>query len=158
MSKDKMKPKIVYIDMDGVIANFAKGAGIKPGSPLDTDPPAMFEKGFYRNLEVMPGAKVTINVLETYPELEVHIASKPTTKNLYCATEKFEWIQEHFPNFLRGRTHIIQNKGLLIGDYLIDDDKKWEPLFKGKFILFDETNPADSWLKVLKELGLLIKK
>lgn len=152
--KQKMKPKIVFLDMDGPLANFPKGAGTEPGQWAD-DPPAMFEKGFYRNLEVMPGAREAVTKLLKMPHLEIHIASKPTTKNLNCATEKFEWVEEHFPELLRGRLHLIQDKGLLIGDYLIDDYReRWEPVFKGKFIWFDERTPELSWQKVLEEVSL----
>jgi hypothetical protein len=45
-----MKKKIIYIDMDGVISNFAKAAeegGWKHRPDLKVN---------YRNLEVMPGA------------------------------------------------------------------------------------------------------
>jgi len=147
--------KIAYFDMDGVLANFSKGAGVEPGyqkTPDTVYPPAMWELGFYRNLEVMPGAKEAMAILEAHPGLEIHIASKPSTKALSSATEKLEWIEEHFPMFLRGRTHIIQNKGLLLGDYLIDDYLYWEDLFQGTFIRFDETDPIKSWKNVVNIL------
>jgi 5'(3')-deoxyribonucleotidase len=46
-----MKKKIIYIDMDGVISNFAKVSGGEGGWKHRPD-----LKVNYRNLEVMPGA------------------------------------------------------------------------------------------------------
>ena len=87
-----MKKKVVFIDMDGTIADFDKGVG---HICVDNeDPPEMFQQGFFLNLEVMEGAIEAVHKLFNSPFLDVYIASKPTTGNLHCATEKYLWI--HF--------------------------------------------------------------
>ena len=138
--------KIVYIDMDGVLADFSKGIG-RPG--YEYNPPEMLRPGFFRELEVMPGAKDAIAELLTIEGIDVFIATKPTTANLNCATEKFEWIKANFPELLR-KIFITCDKGHLNGDYLIDDNaNQWQAKFKGTFLHFQEFEPEDSWMSIV---------
>lgn len=139
---------IVFLDMDGVLADF--DGAIPPGS--GEDPPEMFVPGFFRNLKVMPGAAAAVGALMADPRYEVYIGSKPTTKATTCATEKYEWVGEHFPKLLR-RIVLVCDKRLLRGDFLVDDDKKWMT-FEGEFIYFDRTNPRREWVNVLQVLGV----
>ena len=141
--------KICYLDMDGVLANFS---GAIDKDYVGRNPPQMFEKGFFRNLEVMPGAKEAVAELITMPGIEVFIATKPTTKNLYCATEKYEWVNEHFPSLLF-KMFLTCNKGHLNGDYLIDDEPAtWGKKFQGTFMVFNEKDPEGSWKEILSYL------
>ena len=138
--------KLLFIDLDGVLADFRKGIG-RPN--YEADPPEMFLPGFYRNLPLMPFAKECLPKLLAIPTINVYIASKITTKTLYCATDKLLWVQEHFPTLLK-KTHLTCDKGHLLGDYLIDDDiKRWGKKFTGEFIHFDELNPKESWDYIL---------
>ena len=142
-----MQKRIIYLDIDGVLADF-DGAIINHIE----DPPEMFVPGFFRNLAVMDGAKDGVRILLSNPNLDVYIGSKMTSKATNCATEKMEWIREHFPPLLR-RMVLVCDKGLLRGHVLVDDDaKRWKKKFKGKFIHFDRNNPADSWRSVVEEL------
>lgn len=135
--------------MDGVLADFWGGIG-RQRKPNEWDPPEMFMPGFYRNLPLMPGAKEGLNALIANPGLDVFIASKPTTKNLHSATEKFEWIADRFPSLLK-KIFLTCDKGHLIGDYLIDDDKdRWAHLFPGEFIHFDENNSIVAWDRIVR--------
>lgn len=139
--------KIVYLDMDGVLADF--DAAITNHVP---DPPEMFVPGFFRNLAVMDGAKEGVAALLANKNLEVYIGSKATSKATNCATEKMEWIKEHFPALLRHMV-LVCDKKLLRGDVLVDDDiKRWGHKFQGQFIHFDRENPKKSWENVVKEL------
>lgn len=136
--------------MDGVLADFRKGVGRPNFSP---DPPEMFEKGFFRTLPLMPNAKEAVKQLLKCSYLDVYIATKPTTGNLWCATEKYQWIEEHFPELLK-KMFVICDKGQLNGDYLIDDDKtQWGDKFKGTFLHFNEFDPESSWNEILKYLS-----
>lgn len=142
-------PQIVYVDMDGVLADFEKS--LPPG--FGWNPPEMFVPGFFRNLAVMPGAKEAVAKLMADPTLDVYVGSKHTSKVPGCATEKIEWIQEHFPALLR-KVVLVCDKSLLRGDVLIDDDReRWEGKFIGRFIHFDQKNPAESWASVVKDLS-----
>lgn len=149
----KTRKSTVYLDMDGVIANFAKAAGIEPGTWIG-DPPAMFERGFFRNLEVMPYAREAVTKLLTYRYVDLCIATKHTVKNIWCATEKLQWLQELFPELYKTAI-LIPEKGRLIGDYLIDDDTRWEATFQGEYIRFLETDPKGSWDRVFQKLDHL---
>src|ERR1700677_2452770 len=139
--------KTVFLDMDGVLADF-DGALINHIE----DPPEMFVPGFFRNLTVMEGAKEGVRILLSNPNLDIYIGSKMTSKATNCATEKMEWIREHFPELLR-RMVLVCAKSLLRGHVLVDDDApRWKKKFKGKFIHFDKHNPADAWRAVVEEL------
>jgi 5'(3')-deoxyribonucleotidase len=132
-----VKKLVVFIDMDGVLADF--DSQIDPIYKFK-EPPQMFEKGFYRSLPVMDGAKEAIKTLLDCPYLNVYIASKPTIKNLHSTVEKYEWIQEHFPELL-SKIFLTCDKRLLKGDILIDDHKRWSK-FDGSFVYFKNWNQA----------------
>lgn len=139
--------RIVFLDMDGVLADF-DGAIINKV----WDPPEMFVPGFFRNLAVHDGAKEAVAALLANENLEIYIGSKMTSKALNCATEKMEWIAEHFPALLR-QMCLVCDKKLLRGDVLVDDDmERWGQSFDGQFIHFDRNNPRQSWEAVVKEL------
>jgi 5'(3')-deoxyribonucleotidase len=152
--------KIVFVDMDGVLFNFWGGTNTSriECQAKEQNPPEMFLKGFFRNLKPNPGAKEFVTLMDSSPHYELHIASTPSSKNLWSATEKMECVEEHFPTLLREKTHLIQDKGLLLGDYLIDDYReKWEPVFKGTFIWFNELKPMESWNRAIIKLANDIK-
>jgi 5'-nucleotidase len=141
----KTKKKILYLDMDGVLADFdgAVTAHIH-------NPPEMFLPGFFRNLKVMPGAKEGVKALLDNPKLKAYIGTKHTTKTDYSPSEKVGWVREHFPELIR-RMCIVTDKNLLRGDYLIDDDLRWKD-FQGEFIHFDKTKPEEEWKRIVEYL------
>jgi len=146
MKLSEMK-RIVYLDMDGPMANFCKAAGIRPNVYVK-DVPAMEEKGFFENLELTDGARDAVYELNTYKGLDLYVATKYITSNVWCASEKVIWIKKHFP-FLEHKMHITCDKGQLNGDYLIDDlESEWKDKFQGQFIHFDQTNSRRSWLDI----------
>jgi len=143
--------KIVYLDMDGVLANFWLGVG-RPDA--EWNPPEMYVKGFFRNLPVMPGAKEAVAELLANPDLDVYIASKPDSTNMDSATEKYQWINEHFPELIK-KIFLTCDKGHLNGHYLVDDDyDRWAHKFPGTFLHFDEHNPLGSWIRILRSLSI----
>lgn len=153
---------IVFLDMDGVLADFDAAIPEERRRPFGYDgkdekywdPPEMFETGFYRELPVMPGALEAATILKLHPRIELYIGSKPTTKNLACPSEKYQWVEKNFPFLLR-RMVLACNKSLLRGDVLVDDDRDWAAGFKGHFIYFDREDPVKSWRSVVSEiLGL----
>ena len=137
--------KIVFLDMDGPLANFNAGVGRENFEP---DPPEMFVKGFFRSLPVVPGAREAVTQLLQIDSLDLYIGSKHTTSNFNCASEKVEWIAAEFPELLK-KMLLICDKTLLKGDYLIDDDLRWKG-FDGLFIHFDPKNPEKSWGEIVE--------
>jgi len=137
---------VIFLDMDGVMADF-DGAITSKGV---YDPPEMFVPGFFRNLKVTEGAKEAVEALLALPDVEIYIGSKMTSKAPNCATEKVEWIKEHFPDLLKNMV-LCCDKKLLRGDILIDDDmERWGKSFIGLFLHFDHTNHKKSWKTVVR--------
>ena len=139
--------------MDGVLADFDGRIGRERIDGVD--PPEMFEKGFFRGLDPMLGAIEAVDALLQMKGIELFIATKPSTKNLYSTIEKYEWVNEHFPKLLR-RMFLTCDKGHLNGHYLIDDDKdRWGHRFPGKFLHFDRMNSAECWKNIVFYFGNL---
>lgn len=136
--------------MDGVLADF--DGAITSG--VEVDPPEMFVAGFFRNLSVTDGAKEAVSKIIADPRYDVYIGSKPTSDNTLCATEKMDWIIEHFPA-LKKRIVLVCDKRLLRGDFLIDDDlERWGTKFVGQFVHFNRFNHKQSWLETLRILDI----
>lgn len=143
---------VVYLDMDGVLADWCGAAGVVPNPNHKNYPEIALEDGFYRKLPLITGAKDSVRLLLTYKGMDLWVATKATKRNFNCASEKLFWLEEHFPE-LMNRAFIVPDKGHLNGDYLIDDYKeRWESKFNGTFIHFDEVNPIESWNKVFDVL------
>ena len=142
-----MNKKIVYIDLDGVLANFQKGVGRK----VDRfeRPNEMLQRGFYANLEVLDGSYKAICELLLSDKLDIYIASKPTIYNPYCMSEKYEWVYKHFPELIK-KVNLVCDKGLLKGDFLIDDSTRWHGKFEGQCLKFDPDNSKFSWDCIIK--------
>tara|TARA_R110000851_G_scaffold37986_4_gene97746 strand:+ start:7870 stop:8358 length:489 start_codon:yes stop_codon:yes gene_type:complete len=151
-NKSNLKDMIVYIDMDGVLADFDSKAALTPkhikqkyGDNLHRVP------GFYRDLKPLPGA---VNAFNTLCELyTVYIASTPSWNNPSSWIDKRLWVQEHLgPNAFK-KLILTNNKGLLKGDILIDDNV-WNGVedFEGQHIHFGTDTNFMNWEQTLKHL------
>ena len=140
----------IYIDMDGVIANFQKAAdegGWKHRPDLHVD---------YRNLEVIDGAINAIAKLSA--DHEIFIASTPPWTRPEVWGHKREWLEEHFP-YLKRKLILTHRKDLLIGDILIDDSKyRGQPDFKGNWFWFNKDWNNRNWNACLEYIKTLEKK
>lgn len=86
--------KILFVDMDGVLADFEKG--------LQGDFSRMYKRGFFRNLEVMEN-----DLNQTFEEIQaqgitVKILSKACVRKSHGLfkvqmMDKVNWIKEHIP-------------------------------------------------------------
>ena len=127
--------KVVYVDMDDVLADFYKAAKDDNGKVLEE---RMFLPKFFLNLDPVPGAKAGVFQLEKMG-FDVWVLSQPFSLLSESYAEKAQWIQMHFPQLVN-KIILTQNKGLNVGDYLIDDNlEKWSEKFEqngGKFIHF----------------------
>lgn len=127
-----MKKYRVLLDMDDTIADFAKAL---PKDWEGRNPPYMYEKGFFENLEPIPGALLGVQSLYRHREIELEIVTKPVALSPISYTEKVNWIAKWFP-YLLDKITMTQDKANIKGDILIDDHK-WEG-FEGKLFLVEK--------------------
>lgn len=150
------KRPIVYVDMDDVLANYT----LAHRSALQACPHTKFPQsvaGFFRDLRPVVGAVEAVNRLRANSNLFVLTA--PSTRNPLSYTEKRIWIEEHFDYELTEQLILSPDKGLLKGDFLIDDhaNGKGQERFEGKLIHFG-SDIFPTWLSVLQhfeKIGIL---
>ena len=94
---------------------------------------------FFEVLQVMPDAQRVLRELQK--DYEVFIATAamevPTSFNA-----KYRWLGRHFPFIPAGHIVFCGDKGILRGDYLIDDNPRQLSRFQGEGILY--TSPANA--------------
>ncbi|NLG74473.1 MAG: 5'-3'-deoxyribonucleotidase [Chloroflexi bacterium] len=135
----------ILVDMDGVIADF-EGSFINLWKqqyprqayipledrktfyllhqyPQELQPLAMeiiSAPGFYRGLDVIPGAVEALHEMVNLG-IDVRICSSPARDYHNCVLEKYEWVDEHLGSDWIGRMILTEDKTLIRGDILIDD-------------------------------------
>ena len=146
--------KIIYIDLDGVVADFEKGR-ITP--PLSTITPYIGRPdrlpGIYENLEPIKNAIQSVTKLLQHESFDVYFLSTPPWDNPEAWTHKRLWIEKYFGKAVRHRLILTARKDLNIGDFLIDDSKyRGQQKFVGEWLEFGSDKFPD-WSSVLKYLG-----
>lgn len=98
--------------MDGVVVDYHKSRQTQSHK----------SKGFFENMEPIKDAIFAIETLsENY---NIYFASTAPWSNIDSWSEKRIWIEKHFPKIGFKKLILTHNKGLLMGDYLIDDRKR----------------------------------
>lgn len=147
MTKKYCKPITIFLDQDGPLADFEKGALEARLSPEV----AKMTPGFYLDLPVTPGALNAVERLNELSNVQIFVATKIPDKNPLAATEKIQWLHRHFPS-IEERIIVTPNKACLGGplDFLIDDraHKADAAHFVGTFIHFASVQ-YPSWEHVL---------
>jgi len=142
----------IFIDMDGVIADFEKGT--EKLNPTEKRRPDLHIN--YRNLSVIDGAIEAVAKLNA--DHEVFIASTPPWTRPEVWGHKREWIGEHFPD-LKRRIILTHRKDLLIGDILIDDSRyRGQPDFQGEWYWFNKNWNNRNWEACLEWIYKEYKK
>jgi len=142
-----MNKKIIYIDMDGVIADFKKAAD-EGGYTHRPDKYVDYEK-----LEVMPGAQSAL--IQLNKDFDIFIASTPPWDRPDMWAAKRTWLAKHFP-WLKRKLILTHRKDLLIGDILIDDSRwRGQPDFQGTWLWFGTAQRCKDWKSTLE---LIYKK
>ena len=108
--------------------------------------------GFFQSLDPMDGAISAINELRE--QFDVYVLTAPSTRNAHSYSEKRIWIEEHFDYPFTKKLILSPNKGLLKGDYLVDDHTagKGQDSFEGMLIEFGSKAFPD-WQTVLTYLN-----
>ena len=161
VNKDELPS--IYCDMDMVLCNFMKAADKAVGGSFVThDKEDRWNKinqvkGFWENLEWMPGAK---NLYKKIIKYDAHILSAYSTKDPNSRKGKLAWLKKNAKLTKKSRIHLvlradkqkfamINNKpNLLIDDY-IKNIHEWEA--KGG-VGIHHTDPTTT-LAELKRLG-----
>ena len=146
--------KIIYIDLDGVVADFEKG---RLQHPLSTITPYIGRPdklpGVYENLDPITDSIESVTELFNNPDFDVYFLSSAPWDNPEAWTHKRLWVAKYFDvKIIRKRLILSHHKQLLIGDYLIDDNQ-WNGAseFQGKWIHFGSQEFPD-WKTVLNYL------
>lgn len=123
-----MNKKILYIDMDGVVADFDKAITpfLEPFPNLTeqerydkVDEIIPANPNFFHDLEPMPDSIETVKKL--FDKFDVYFLSTPMWIAPDSFTGKRIWIEKYFGELAVKRLILSHRKDLNIGDYLIDD-------------------------------------
>ncbi len=118
---------------------------------------AVFEVGFFRDVEVMTDAIEIVEKLNDKYEVFIVSAANEFPNSL---KEKIDWLAEHFP-FISWRNIVFcGDKSIISADIMIDDHEKNLSTFKGRTLMFDavhnqhnhEYERVNSWKEIEKLL------
>lgn len=168
-----MKSKFILVDMDGVIADYEGGFlkiwqqehpnefyvpvkqrkiwDITKQYPLSLKKKIgaiIHQEGFFRSLELIPGALQAINDLTARGNM-VFICTSPSVQFQNCVLEKYEWVKNHLGDEWTKKIILTRDKTLIRADYLVDDNPVIEGCMQPSWehILFDQP-----WNRYCKEL------
>ena len=149
--------KILYIDMDGVIANFEAAVhkinpnivfGINAPDREEVDQIIIDNPRIFATLPTIEGGIDAAKRLSNH--YEVYFLSSPMWDVPDSYMDKRLWIFEHFEEWSRKRLILSHQKDLHIGDYLVDDrTANGAGNFTGKHLLFG-SKEFPNW-KVVEE-------
>lgn len=156
----------IFVDMDGVIADFDNSPYFKGERRGYGHHPEMYEKDFFFNLPIMAGAPEAMNHLIHNPSIDLYILTKPLFDNPDSYRDKVRWIRHYLPK-LSDKIIMMQDKTLLArsGYTLLDDTKSWEEGWcsrGGHFIWFNPARDSvTNWkyaLNILTGAGELVMR
>ena len=81
----------------------------------------VLRKNFFRTIPAVKPAIENIKILMENELYEIFFCTSPCRGNPHSASEKIEWIAEHFGDFYTRKMIITQDKTVVRGDFLIDD-------------------------------------
>jgi 5'(3')-deoxyribonucleotidase len=137
----------IYIDMDGVIADFMKLVdkrrseylknGVSEESTIYKFPWG-FENFFYY---IEPIEKAIESYMFLDGLFDVWILTRPSIYSLDCFSDKAKWVKKYLGEPYLRKLIISSDKSLLKGDILIDDDTNAnQEKFEGEWIQYGAGN------------------
>lgn len=148
--------KTVWLDMDGVIADFGKQIEIYRVRYPDIMLRHLGEEdtvsGIFHDIPPIPNAVESIYKLYESGKYDLKIATSVPWGNPAAYLDKILFLQKYFGDMFNRKVTATHEKNMLHGDYLIDDrTKNGAGSFKGKHIHFG-TEEFPNWESVLNEL------
>ena len=142
----------IYIDMDGVLADFQKAAD---ELPKYIDHPDLVLD--FSTFTPMPGAIKAVAALLDMGH-DVYIATTPPWNNPDAWGQKRDWIEKHLPQ-LKRKMFLTHRKDLLKGDILIDDSTyRGQTEFEGEFMHFGQEGMDRPYIvETIKTMTNLLK-
>lgn len=155
MKNNKNKKKL-FIDMDGVLADFIKAVKEHPDYRISAEHDLIDQLDVFGILEPIPGAIEAVTKIWNSGEYDMYIASTAPWDNTAAWTHKREWIEKYLPMFKK-RLILTHHKDMLCGskeDIIIDDRlkngvEKWNGVH-----LHYGTTGMETWKKVLNYLKI----
>jgi 5'-nucleotidase len=140
--------------MDDVLCEYTSSYNFhKKKNPEIVYPQSQY--GFFSDLHPLAYAKESMKKLMNSSRYDPYILTAPSCENPLSYTEKRVWVERHLGMEYVERLIISPNKGLLLGDYLIDDniEGKGQENFTGELIHFGSFE-YPNWEYVCKYLSI----
>ena len=145
--------KLVYIDLDGVVADFVSAMNAHPlrnELPFNKDPDTI--PGLFRSLKPIESAISSVEKLLHSQKYEVYFLSTAPWNNPSAWTDKRLWLAEQFGDIINRRLILTHRKDLVKGDILIDDrPNNGTKDFEGELIKFG-SDEYPNWDSVINYL------
>ena len=101
---------------------------------------ALHEPGFFRDLNLYPGAREVVEELHRAAEVLIVTSAQEFRHSL---VDKYDWLQENLP-FLSWKQYcFVGAKHFIAADYLVDDHVKNHRTFTGTSVLYDAPHNLD---------------
>ena len=143
--------KILYVDMDNVLVDFASGIEMIPEH---------VQVKYQGRIDEVPGIfslmKPKIGAISSFERLskeyDTYILSTAPWENSSAWSDKNLWVRKYLGEIAYKRLILTHHKNLNTGDFLIDDrTANGANLFKGKHIMFG-SNEYPDWEAVCNYL------